>query len=94
MTKLDDLDAYTRTQIKNEIATERVNYVAQQRTAIESGLNAKIQQFQQIQQNPNVLENKDKYDPIIKKILVNITNNEPVDGINMYTMSSIIKSSE
>ena len=27
MKKLDDLDTYTRTQIKNEIATERVNYV-------------------------------------------------------------------
>ena len=27
MKKLDDLDTYTRTQIKNEIATERDNYV-------------------------------------------------------------------
>jgi hypothetical protein len=27
MKKLDELDTYTRTQIKNEIATERVNYV-------------------------------------------------------------------
>jgi hypothetical protein len=35
MKKLDELDAYTRTQIKNEIATERVNYVSGQRTAIE-----------------------------------------------------------
>lgn len=44
MKKLDELDKYTRTQIKNEIATERVNYVNAQRTAIESGLNDKIQQ--------------------------------------------------
>jgi hypothetical protein len=35
MKKLDELDAYTRTQIKNEIATERVNYVIGQRTDIE-----------------------------------------------------------
>jgi hypothetical protein len=35
MKKLDELDAYTRTQIKNEIATERVNYVGSQRIAIE-----------------------------------------------------------
>jgi hypothetical protein len=35
MEKLDELDAYTRTQIKNEIATERVNYVGGQRSAIE-----------------------------------------------------------
>ena len=27
MKKLDDLDSYTRKEIKNEIATERVNYV-------------------------------------------------------------------
>ena len=44
MKKLDDLDTYTRTQIKNEIATERVNYVGIQRTAIETALNEKIQQ--------------------------------------------------
>jgi hypothetical protein len=35
MKKLDDLDTYTRTKIKNEIAIERVNYVTDQRTAIE-----------------------------------------------------------
>jgi hypothetical protein len=35
MKKLEELDAYTRTQIKNEIATERVNYVGSQRFAIE-----------------------------------------------------------
>ena len=28
MQKLDDLDKYVRTQIKNEIATEWINYVA------------------------------------------------------------------
>ena len=39
MKKLDNLDTYTRTQIKNEIAIERVNYVTQQRTAIETSLN-------------------------------------------------------
>jgi len=48
--KLDDLDAYTRTQIKNEIATERVNYVTAQRTAIESGLNEKLQQKVSLQE--------------------------------------------
>jgi hypothetical protein len=35
MKKLDELDKYARTQIKNEIATERVNYVKVQRAAIE-----------------------------------------------------------
>ena len=40
MKKLDELDSYTRTKIKNEIAIERVNYVSQQRTAIEEALNA------------------------------------------------------
>jgi hypothetical protein len=43
MKKLDDLDAYIRTQIKNEIATERINYVNAQRIAIESGLDEKLQ---------------------------------------------------
>jgi hypothetical protein len=42
MKKLDELDNYTRNKIKNEIATERVNYVAAQRTAIENNLTAKI----------------------------------------------------
>jgi hypothetical protein len=42
MKKLDDLDTYTRTQIKNEIATERVNYVSAQRTAIELALTEKL----------------------------------------------------
>lgn len=47
MKKLDELDSYTRTIIKKEISTEINNYV----TAIESGLNEKIQQktsFQEI----------------------------------------------
>ncbi len=44
MKKLDELDAYVRIQIKNEIATERINYVKIQRTAIENGLNERLQQ--------------------------------------------------
>ena len=40
MKKLDELDTYTRTKIKNEIATERVNYVTEQRKAIEEALKA------------------------------------------------------
>ncbi len=42
MKKLDDLDEYTRNKIKNEIATERVNYVALQRNAIENRLTQKL----------------------------------------------------
>lgn len=42
MKKLDDLDNYIRNKIKNELATERINYVTAQRTAIESNLTAKI----------------------------------------------------
>ncbi len=38
MQMLDDLDKYTRNEIKNEIATERVNYVTVQRNSIENGL--------------------------------------------------------
>jgi hypothetical protein len=44
MKKLDELDAYVRIQIKNEIATDRINYVKTQRTAIENGLNERLQQ--------------------------------------------------
>jgi hypothetical protein len=43
MKKLDDLDKYTRNSIKNEIATERVNYVSSQRTAIEQGIIQKLE---------------------------------------------------
>lgn len=71
MNKLDDLDIYTRTQIKNEIATERINYVTSQRIAIESALNARIDVKATLQDIEN------KYDPIIKKILANIPNYEP-----------------
>ncbi len=42
MKKLDDLDDYTKNKIKNEIATERINYVTEQRKSIEDGLNEKI----------------------------------------------------
>jgi hypothetical protein len=49
MKKLDELDAYTRIKIKNEIAIERVNYVTAQRTAIEEGLNQKIDQKTSLQ---------------------------------------------
>jgi hypothetical protein len=42
MKKLDDLENYIRNKIKNELATERINYVTAQRTAIESNLTAKI----------------------------------------------------
>ena len=42
MKKLDDLDNYIRNKIKNELATERINYVTAQRTAIENNLTAKI----------------------------------------------------
>ena len=38
MKKLDELDSYTRTKIKNEIAVERVNYVNEQRTSIENNM--------------------------------------------------------
>ena len=62
MKKLDELDAYTRTKIKNEIAIERVNYVTAQRTAIEQGLNQKIDQKTSLQAIKN------EYDPIIAKI--------------------------
>ncbi len=51
MKKLDDLDNYIRNKIKNELATERINYLNAQRTAIENNLTAKIQQkttFQEI----------------------------------------------
>lgn len=43
MSKLDDLDTYTRTKIKNEIATDRINYVSAQRTAIEQGFIQKLE---------------------------------------------------
>ena len=62
MKKLDHLDTYTRTQIKNEIATERVNYVGQQRVAIEDGLNAKINS------KTSMADVKSQYDPIIDKL--------------------------
>ena len=62
MKKLDDLDTYTRTKIKNEIAIERVNYVTDQRTAIEKGLTEKIDQ------KPTLQAIKNEYDPIIAKI--------------------------
>jgi hypothetical protein len=42
MKKLDDLDNYIRNKIKNELATERINYLNAQRTAIENNLTAKI----------------------------------------------------
>ena len=38
MQMLEDLDLYTRNEIKNEIATERDNYFTVQRNAIENGL--------------------------------------------------------
>ena len=61
MKKLDELDTYTRTKIKNEIATERVNYVSQQRTAIEEALNAKINL------KTSIADVKSHFDPIIEK---------------------------
>ena len=59
MKKLDELDSYTRTKIKNEIAIERVNYVSQQRTAIEEALNAKINL------KTSIADVKSHFDPII-----------------------------
>ncbi len=41
---LDELDSYTRTQIKNEIISLRDDFISQQRIEIESALNEKIQQ--------------------------------------------------
>jgi FKBP-type peptidyl-prolyl cis-trans isomerase (trigger factor) len=90
MKKLDDLDTYTRTQIKNEIATERVNYVTAQRTAIEKGLNEKIDQ------KPTLQAIKNEYDPIIAKINSNFKylGLEIFDCKIIHKSSSIISSSD
>jgi hypothetical protein len=89
MKKLDELDAYTRTKIKNEIATERVNYVTAQRTAIEEGLNQKIDQKTSLQAIKN------EYDPIIAKIHSNIKSLDPFfDYKRIHSQSSIILSSD
>jgi hypothetical protein len=85
MKKLDELDTYTRTKIKNEIATERVNYVALQRTAIEDTLNAKINE--KISMN----DFKTQFNPIIDK-LTNTLFLEFKGFKYMYQASSIISS--
>ena len=87
--KLDNLDNYTRTLIKNEIATDRNNYITIQRTSIETGLNDKIQQKATLQ------EIKTLYDPIIKQIYSYFRFSvESIDFNNLYTLSQIISSDQ
>ena len=82
MKKLDSLDNYTRTLIKNEIATDRNNYITIQRTSIESGLNDKIQQ------KTTLLEIKTLYDPIINQIYSCFrVSVEPIEIANLFTLS-------
>ena len=89
MKKLDELDAYTRTKIKNEIAIERVNYVTAQRSAIEEGLNQKINLKTSLQAIKN------EYDPIIAKIHSNIKCLETIFDCKItHSKSSIIWSSD
>ena len=80
MKKLDDLDIYIRTQIKNEIATERINYVSVQRAAIENGLSEKMSQ------KPTLKDIKNEFNPIIEKIFSVFS----VCCSNLYMQSSII----
>ena len=81
MKKLDDLDTYTRSQFKNEIAIERINYVMAQRTAIESGLNEKLAQ------KSNLEDIQNQYDSIITRVFSVISS-----CTNIFMVSSIIKS--
>lgn len=85
---MDELDSYTRTQIKNEIISLRDDFISQQRIEIESALNEKIQQ------KTTFDEIKSQYDPIIEKIINSMPNYGAISCKNIYELSSIINSEQ
>ena len=73
MKKLDDLDTYTRTNLKEEIATDRENYFTYKKNTLVNDVDARLKVKTSLQD-----VNK-QYDNIIKHILKNLSKVQKIN---------------